>query len=83
MRLASLHYVSSQPWPFPRSLMLGFRAVALDEAEVRADGEEIIDVRWFTRDEIGTALAGEGPVGLPGPASIARALITAWYEGRA
>ncbi|PCE14982.1 NADH pyrophosphatase [Microbacterium sp. SZ1] len=83
VRLATLHYVSSQPWPFPRSLMLGFRAVALDEAEVRADGEEIIDVRWFTRDEIGTALAGEGPVGLPGPASIARALITAWYEGRA
>lgn len=81
--LASLHYVSSQPWPFPRSLMLGFRAVALDETEVRPDGEEIIDVRWFTRDEIGTALAGEGPVGLPGPASIARALITAWYEGRA
>lgn len=83
VRLASLHYVSSQPWPFPRSLMLGFRAVALDETEVRPDGEEIIDVRWFTRDEIGTALAGEGPVGLPGPASIARALITAWYEGRA
>ena len=83
VRLASLHYVSSQPWPFPRSLMLGFRAVALDETEVRPDGEEIIDVRWFTRDEIGTPPAGEGPAGRPGPASFARALITAWYEGRA
>lgn len=83
VRLSSLRYVSSQPWPFPRSLMLGFRAVALDEDEVRPDGEEIIDVRWFTRDEIGSALAGDGPVGLPGPASIARALIVSWFEERA
>ena len=83
VRLASLRYVSSQPWPFPRSLMLGFRAVALDDHVLRPDGDEIIDVRWFTRDEIGSALAGEGPVGLPGPASIARALILEWFEERA
>ncbi|MFF5626022.1 NAD(+) diphosphatase [Microbacterium sp. NPDC012755] len=83
VRLSSLRYVSSQPWPFPRSLMLGFRAVVVDENEARPDGEEIIDVRWFSRAEIGSALAGEGPVGLPGPASIARALIIAWYEERA
>lgn len=83
VRLASLRYVSSQPWPFPRSLMLGFRAVALDDHVLRPDGEEIIDVRWFTRDEIGSALAGDGPVGLPGPASIARALILEWFEERA
>ncbi|MFF3028548.1 NAD(+) diphosphatase [Microbacterium sp. NPDC057944] len=83
VRLSSLRYVSSQPWPFPRSLMLGFRAVVVDESAARPDGEEIIDVRWFSRAEIGSALAGEGPVGLPGPASIARALIIAWYEERA
>jgi NAD+ diphosphatase len=63
--------------------MLGFRAVAVDDHELRPDGEEIIDVRWFTRDEIGSALAGDGPVGLPGPASIARALIVSWFEERA
>ncbi|CAH0130981.1 NADH pyrophosphatase [Microbacterium oxydans] len=80
--LASLRYLSSQAWPFPRSLMVGFRAVVEDEATARPDGEEIIDVRWFTRDEISTALAGDGPVGLPGPASIARALIVDWHEGR-
>lgn len=83
VRLASLRYVSSQPWPFPRSLMLGFRAVVLDEGDVRPDGEEIIDARWFTRAEIGSALAGDGPVGLPGPSSIARALIVSWFEERA
>lgn len=81
--LSALRYVSSQAWPFPRSLMIGFRAVVDDEGAARADGEEIVDVRWFTRTEITSALAGEGPVGLPGPASIARALIVDWLEGGA
>ncbi len=80
VRLSSVRYVSSQPWPYPRSLMVGFRATASEEFRARPDGEEIIDVRWFTRAEIGSALAGNGPVGLPGPASIARALIEEWYE---
>lgn len=83
VRLDSVRYVGSQPWPYPRSLMVGFRATASNERRARPDGEEIIDVRWFTRDEIGSALNGDGPVGLPGPASIARALIEGWYEDRA
>lgn len=83
VRLSALRYISSQAWPFPRSLMVGFRAVVEDETTAIADGEEIIDVRWFTRAEIASALAGDGPVGLPGPASIARALIVDWYEGSA
>lgn len=83
VRLSALRYISSQAWPFPRSLMVGFRAIVDDESAARSDGEEIIEVRWFTRAEIGSALAGDGPVGLPGPASIARALIIDWYEDRA
>ncbi|UWF78152.1 NAD(+) diphosphatase [Microbacterium neungamense] len=81
VRIAGIRYLSSQAWPYPRSLMIGFRAVAADE-DVRADGEEILEVRWLSRAEIGSALAGEGPVGLPGEASIARALIQDWYEER-
>lgn len=81
VRLRELRYISSQPWPYPRSLMVGFRAVAADE-RAAGDGEEIIDVRWLTRAEIGTALAGEGPVGLPGRSSIARQMIEQWYEER-
>ncbi len=81
--LDSIRYVDSQAWPYPRSLMIGFRATASDERRARPDGEEIIDVRWFTREEIGSALKGDGPVGLPGAASIARALIENWYEDRA
>lgn len=80
VRLRELRYVSSQPWPYPRSLMVGFRAVAADES-AEADGEEIIDVRWLTRDEIGRALAGDGPVGLPSRSSIARRLIEDWHRG--
>ncbi|MGP6171551.1 NAD(+) diphosphatase [Microbacterium sp. A196] len=82
VHLDDIRYISSQPWPYPRSLMIGFRATASDAREARPDGEEIIDVRWCTREEIGSALNGDGPIGLPGPASIARALIIDWYEDR-
>ncbi|MCY7364262.1 MAG: NAD(+) diphosphatase [Frankiaceae bacterium] len=74
-------YVSSQPWPFPSSLMLGFRArCAGDAVPVPVDGE-LEQVRWFSRDE----LRGAGPWGapgggvqLPGSVSIARLLIDGW-----
>ncbi|MGO2745812.1 NAD(+) diphosphatase [Microbacterium sp.] len=82
VHLDEVRYISSQPWPYPRSLMVGFRATASDEHSARPDGEEIIDVRWFTRDEIRSAMNGDGPVGLPGPASIARALIENWCDQR-
>lgn len=81
VRLDDIEYRGSQAWPYPRSLMLGFRARVVADAEVRADGEEIVEVRWFDREEIATALRGEGPVQLPGPASIARKLIDDWVRG--
>ncbi len=67
-------YQSSQPWPFPRSLMLGFRAEALS-TEIRLDDEELEDARWFSRADIasGTPL-------LPFPQSIAFRLIEEWYD---
>lgn len=79
VRLREIVYRGSQAWPYPRSLMLGFRAVVVDEVEALADGEEIVEVRWFRREEIGSALRGESAVHLPGPASIARRLIEDWY----
>jgi len=79
-------YVGSQPWPFPASLMVGFRA-DIDEtslANIRPDGTEIIDLRWFSREEL---LASLDDVLLPGRTSIARAMIEDWLgdelpEGR-
>ena len=70
-------YMGSQPWPFPASLMVGFRA-EIDEAsiaDIRPDGTEIIDLRWFSREEL---LASFGEVLLPGRPSIARAMIESW-----
>ncbi|TQN30487.1 NAD+ diphosphatase [Haloactinospora alba] len=72
-------YVASQPWPFPRSLMLGYLARAVGDAE-RTDGEEITDVRWLTRAQLYRE-AADGTVVLPGSASIARKLIEYWYGG--
>ncbi len=55
VRLTDIEYRGSQVWPYPRSLMLGFRARAIRDDEARADGAEIADVRWFDRSEVGAA----------------------------
>lgn len=73
-------YQGSQPWPFPRSLMLGYTARATGRVE-RTDDEEISHARWFTRPALREA-AESGEVLLPGSVSIARKLIEHWYGGR-
>lgn len=81
IEVADIRYRGSQAWPYPRSLMLGFLATAVDDDAAHADGEEIADVRWFEREEIGAALRGEGDIMLPGTASISRRLIEDWHAG--
>lgn len=76
--LSELEYLGSQGWPYPRSLMLGYIATAASGV-ARPDGEEISEVRWFTVDEVGDALAGRGDITLPGSASISRRLIETWH----
>ena len=73
-------YVASQPWPFPSSLMLGFRARCEGDAEPRVIDGELEEVRWFTRDELraaGTWGTGRG-LQLPSSVSIASLLIQGW-----
>ncbi|MEW9534105.1 NAD(+) diphosphatase [Microbispora sp. NPDC049125] len=70
-------YMGSQPWPFPRSLMLGFVARATT-TELRPDLDEIAEARWLSRREL-AAQVESGELGLPGPVSIARRLIETWY----
>lgn len=70
-------YLGSQPWPFPRSLMLGYFAQALS-TDLTLDTEEIAEARWFSREELAHALE-TGEVRLPPPVSIARRLIETWY----
>jgi NAD+ diphosphatase len=74
-------YDSSQPWPFPSSLMLGFSVAYVAGEAVATDGE-LDDARWFTRAELSEAAAGRGDVHLPPPVAIARTLIDAWLGAR-
>ena len=85
VRVRACRYLGAQPWPFPGALMLGFEALA-EPDEPRVDGE-LEDARWFTREEIGEALARDGsePEGLllSPPISIARSLIRHWHANGA
>ena len=78
VRLTSLSYVASQPWPMPRSLMLGFEARAVG-TEIQVDGDEIVEGAYYTRSDLAAAVAS-GEVILPAGASIARALIERWLS---
>ncbi len=83
-----IRYLGSQPWPFPRSLMLGFAAVADPAQPLEFRDGEIGEARWFTRDEVRAALevgdwasADEVPLLLPGSISIARGMLEGWARG--
>lgn len=80
LRVDEVRYVTSQPWPFPRSFMLGFRArlaPGVDPAALHPDPSEISELRWFTRDE----LRDPAPdIKLPMSMSIARWMIDRWVE---
>jgi NAD+ diphosphatase len=75
-------YEGSQPWPFPASLMLGFRAVCDGDAEPVCRDGELAEVGWFTREQVqragGWGDRPDGPLLLPPPVSIAWKLITDW-----
>jgi NAD+ diphosphatase len=75
-----VRYLGSQPWPLPRSLMLGFFARADDGQALRPDTAEIAEAHWFTRTGLREA-EDSGEVRLPGPLSIARHLLDAWWDG--
>jgi len=79
--LRDVAYAGSQPWPFPAGLMIGFRASVTDDA-ISVDGTEILDARWFTREELRDYATATGWLGRPD--SIDRVLLTTWLaEGGA
>ena len=81
IRVKNVRYHSSQPWPFPLTLMIGCHADAAT-TDIHMDAGEMSDVRWFSREDVVSALAGtnEG-LALPGPIAIAHHLIKAWVRG--
>ncbi|WP_067687735.1 NAD(+) diphosphatase [Nocardia jejuensis] len=83
--VTDIRYLGSQPWPFPRSLMLGFTAVADPEQPLTFHDGEIVEAHWFSRDEVRAALSagewGSDPGArllLPGSISIARTIVESW-----
>ena len=85
LSVTDVTYLGSQPWPFPRSLMVGFHAIGDPEQEFFFSDGEIAEAGWFTRDEVRAALAdgdwnSESPsrLLLPGSISIAREIIESW-----
>jgi len=73
-----INYLTSQPWPFPASIMIAFEAVTDRPEDSRPDGQEITEVRWFSRDEIKQAIL-TGDLLLPPSISVARRMIENWY----
>jgi NAD+ diphosphatase len=79
--LSDVYYFGSQPWPFPRSLMVAFfgRAIGTD---INVDTQEIGHAEWYSREQLGTKLDA-GELALPGKSSIAARMVQAWREGSA
>ncbi len=75
--VGQVEYRGSQPWPFPSSLMLGFRAHATT-TDVTVDGDELVQARWWTREQLAADVAG-GEVLLSPRLSISRWLVEDWF----
>ena len=81
IRVQNIRYHSSQPWPFPCSLMIGCLAEAATTT-IHMDAEEMSGVHWFERREVLLALDGKSDLlSVPGPIAIAHHLIKAWATG--
>lgn len=82
IEVADIRYLASQPWPFPSSLMIGAHARALGDS-LTIDKNELDDARWFGRDDVLAALAGDDGAAFQAPprSAIARTLLEAWVDG--
>jgi NAD+ diphosphatase len=86
LHVRDVRYLGSQPWPFPRSLMVGFHAIADPDEQFSFNDGEIAEAAWFTRAEVRDALEQgdwsstptQSPLLLPGSISIAREIIESW-----
>jgi NAD+ diphosphatase len=76
--VGQITYHSSQPWPFPASIMLGFLATA-KTTDIRLHDAELEDARWFSREDMRRQLAA-GELRMPTPASIAFSLVEHWFN---
>jgi NAD+ diphosphatase len=78
IQVGNIRYLGSQPWPMPRSLMLGFSAQAPAGQQIAVDDAELAEALWFTRAELLRSLEA-GELSIAPPVSIARRIIESWY----
>jgi NAD+ diphosphatase len=78
VRVSDIEYLGSQGWPYPHSLMMAFTARVRGDQKHLADGVEIAKLRWFSREDIANE---KDSILLPGPLTIARAMLEHWYGG--
>jgi NAD+ diphosphatase len=76
VEVGEVSYLASQPWPLPASLMLGFTGRATS-TDIRVDGNEIEDARWWSREDVHAAVAS-GELLIPSGVSISRSLLIGW-----
>ncbi len=83
IQVGRVTYHSSQPWPFPHSLMMGCVGYA-ESTDITIDKNEIAEARWFSRDEVRSMIEQRHPHGLTAPAkhAIANALIRSFIDGK-
>jgi NAD+ diphosphatase len=83
IKVGRVVYHSSQPWPFPHSLMIGCIGYA-ENTDIQVDTNELAEARWFSRDEARSMLDGTHPQGLnaPRPHAIAHALVRSFVDGK-
>ncbi len=78
--VTQVHYHATQPWPFPASLMIGCHA-KVNHTDFKVDKKELVQARWFTREQMKNALSGHSQIMVPPPMAIAHQLIKAFVDG--
>ena len=81
LKVSEIRYLSSQPWPFPNSIMLAFEAFTENPEEAKPDGVEIESLRWFTKDELRNSIA-DGSIKVPPITSVSGKMIDGWLNGK-
>jgi NAD+ diphosphatase len=80
LRVREVRFHSTQPWPFPHSLMIGVLCI-VENDDTTIDPHELETARWFTREEAKLLLAGKHPDAFcPPPFAIAHQLLKSWAE---
>ncbi|HAU21191.1 MAG TPA: NAD(+) diphosphatase [Erythrobacter sp.] len=79
IRVRDVSYIASQPWPFPSQLMIGCHSYT-DNDELMIDTTEMAEVVFFRREEVESAMAGDGPFVAPPPHAIAHHLMNWWIK---